>query len=115
MSRNENFKLCAWIKIFNTIHRSTGGHYNPDKLPHGAREDSVRHVGDLGNIIADANGIAETSFSDNVITLYGSRSILGRAIVVHSTEDDLGKTNHPDSPKTGNAGGRVACGIVGIL
>jgi superoxide dismutase, Cu-Zn family len=95
--------------------RSTGGHYNPDKLKHGAREDSVRHVGDLGNVAADENGSVSTSYSDNVITLFGSRSIIGRAIVLHAAEDDLGRTDHPDSHKTGNAGGRVACGIIGVL
>ncbi|XP_055629808.1 uncharacterized protein LOC129770774 isoform X2 [Toxorhynchites rutilus septentrionalis] len=94
---------------------STGGHYNPDKVSHGAPEDQVRHVGDLGNIVANEAGIAKTSFSDTVVSLFGARSVLGRAIVVHSGVDDLGKTNHPDSLKTGNAGGRVACGVIGVL
>ncbi|XP_050075578.1 uncharacterized protein LOC126563014 [Anopheles maculipalpis] len=94
---------------------STGGHYNPDKVSHGAPNDQVRHVGDLGNIVADENGIAKTSYSDTVVSLYGARSVLGRAIVIHAEVDDLGKTNHPDSLKTGNAGGRVACGVIGIL
>ncbi|XP_053689934.1 uncharacterized protein LOC128738652 [Sabethes cyaneus] len=94
---------------------STGGHYNPDKVTHGAPDDQVRHVGDLGNILADENGIAKTSFSDTVVSLYGTRSVVGRAIVVHSGVDDFGKTNHPDSLKTGNAGGRVVCGVIGIL
>jgi Cu-Zn family superoxide dismutase len=75
----------------------------------------VRHVGDLGNVVADEYGRVSTSFSDSVITLYGSRSIIGRAIVVHNDEDDLGQTDHPDSHKTGNAGGRAACGVIGIL
>jgi superoxide dismutase, Cu-Zn family len=106
---------CARKLLEISINRSTGGHYNPDKLKHGARDDAVRHVGDLGNVLADANGVVSTSYSDNVITLFGSRSILGRAIVLHAAEDDLGKTDHPDSHKTGNAGGRVACGIIGVL
>lgn len=84
-------------------------------MNHGAREAQIRHVGDLGNVIADENGRVSTSFSDSVITLYGARSIIGRAVVVHTEEDDLGLTDHPDSHKTGNAGGRVACGVVGIL
>ncbi|KAG5684256.1 hypothetical protein PVAND_013492 [Polypedilum vanderplanki] len=94
---------------------STGSHFNPDRLNHGAREAQVRHVGDLGNVVADDQGRVSTSFSDNVITLFGARSIIGRAIVVHTDEDDLGLTDHQDSHKTGNAGGRVACGIIGIL
>lgn len=94
---------------------STGGHYNPDKVSHGAPNDQVRHVGDLGNIVADENGVAKTSYSDTVVSLYGARSVLGRAIVIHAEVDDLGKTNHPDSLKTGNAGGRVTCGVIGVL
>jgi len=94
---------------------STGGHYNPDKVNHAARESADRHVGDLGNVEANANGIVSTSYSDTVINLFGARSIIGRAIVLHSGEDDLGLTDHPDSKKTGNAGGRLACGIIGIL
>lgn len=85
------------------------------QVTHGAPNDEVRHVGDLGNILTDENGIAKTSFSDTVVSLYGSRSIIGRAIVVHSGVDDFGKTNHPDSLKTGNAGGRVVCGVIGVL
>lgn len=72
-------------------------------------------MGDLGNVLADQSGRVSTSFSDQVITLYGARSIIGRAIVVHNDEDDLGKSDHPDSHKTGNAGGRVSCGVIGIL
>lgn len=75
----------------------------------------MRHVGDLGNIVANAEGIAETKVSDTVITLHGARSILGRAVVVHTGEDDLGRGTSPDSKKTGNAGGRTACGVIGIL
>ena len=75
----------------------------------------MRHVGDLGNVLADGAGRVSTSFSDSVISLFGARSIIGRAIVLHGEEDDLGLTDHPDSHKTGNAGGRVACGIIGIL
>lgn len=103
------------MKFFIIDNRSTGGHYNPDKVTHAARESAVRHVGDLGNVVADSNGFVSTSFSDNVISLFGSRSILGRGIVLHSGEDDLGLTDHPDSKKTGNAGGRLACGVIGIL
>lgn len=94
---------------------STGGHYNPEKATHGGPNDHVRHVGDLGNVLADENGVAKTSFSDTVVSLFGSYSVVGRAFVVHAGVDDFGKTNHPDSLKTGNAGGRLACGVIGIL
>ncbi|KAM3961867.1 time interval measuring enzyme-esterase A4 isoform 1-T3 [Aphomia sociella] len=93
---------------------STGGHYNPENQPHGHPTDKARHVGDLGNVVFDANKIANIDFVDGVISLEGEHNILGRAVVLHERADDYGKTDHPDSRKTGNAGGRVACGVIGI-
>lgn len=83
-------------------------------MDHGAPNDQVRHVGDLGNIRANEQGYAETKFSDQVINLAGPRSIIGRAVVLHNGIDDFGRSAHPDSKKTGNAGGRAGCGVIGI-
>ncbi|XP_022865667.1 superoxide dismutase [Cu-Zn], chloroplastic-like, partial [Olea europaea var. sylvestris] len=80
-------------------------------LTHGAPEDEVRHAGDLGNIVADTNGVAEATIVDNQIPLSGPNSVVGRAFVVHELEDDLGKGGHELSLSTGNAGGRLACGM----
>lgn len=52
--------------------------------------------------------------SDNLISLVGQHSVIGRALVVHENEDDLGKGGHELSKSTGNAGGRVGCGVIGI-
>ncbi|KAG7697703.1 hypothetical protein KL930_000242 [Ogataea haglerorum] len=93
---------------------SAGPHFNPFGKNHGAPEDSERHVGDLGNITTDANGVAKGAKQDSLIKLFGENSILGRTVVVHSGTDDLGKGGHPDSLKTGNAGGRPACGVIGF-
>ncbi|KHN38703.1 superoxide dismutase [Cu-Zn], chloroplastic [Glycine soja] len=93
---------------------STGAHFNPNKLTHGAPEDEVRHAGDLGNIVANAEGVAEATIVDNQIPLSGPNSVVGRALVVHELEDDLGKGGHELSLTTGNAGGRLACGVVGL-
>ena len=53
-------------------------------------------------------------FIDKQVSLYGEYSIVGRSVVVHAQEDDLGRTDHPDSKTTGNSGARVACGVIGL-
>lgn len=82
---------------------SAGGHFNPNNNDHGARTDSVRHMGDLGNIEADAQGNASVSFTDSVLVF---NQIVGKAVIVHSGADDL--TSQP----SGAAGSRVACGVI---
>lgn len=94
---------------------STGSHFNPYGKSHGAPSDSVRHVGDLGNIESDEYGTATISFKDSFISLNGPTSIVGRAVVVHAGIDDLGQGNNEESLKTGNAGGRAACGVIGLV
>jgi len=89
---------------------SAGAHYNPDGVDHGDLKKG--HVGDLGNIVADSNGVANIRIVANRISLTGERSIVGRAIVVHKDEDDLGKGGDSESLKTGNAGDRLACGVI---
>jgi len=89
---------------------SAGGHYNPDGIDHG--DLSKGHVGDLGNITADENGIAEIRIVAERVDLLGERSVVGRSVVVHSDVDDLGKGGNEESLKTGNAGDRLACGVI---
>ncbi|KAF8721036.1 hypothetical protein HU200_023449 [Digitaria exilis] len=72
---------------------STGPHYNPAGKEHGAPEDENRHAGDLGNVTAGADGVANINVSDCQIPLTGPNSIIGRAVVVHADPDDLGKGN----------------------
>ncbi|CAM8961359.1 unnamed protein product [Rhodiola kirilowii] len=93
---------------------STGPHFNPKGLTHGAPEDEIRHAGDLGNIVANADGVAEATIVDSQIPLTGPNAVVGRAFVVHELEDDLGKGGHELSLSTGNAGGRLACGVIGL-
>jgi Cu-Zn family superoxide dismutase len=92
---------------------SAGPHWNPLGATHGARADTVRHAGDLGNILADAHGVAEFEFEDVVLSLNGPLSIIGRTLMVHAGQDDLGRGGDDESKKTGNAGGRAACGVIG--
>lgn len=87
---------------------SAGGHFNPEKRPHAGPEQANRHVGDLGNITADTSGDAHFVRTDSYLKLNGRDSIIGRSVIVHAGEDDL--TSQP----SGNAGPRVACGVIGI-
>lgn len=93
---------------------SAGPHFNPFKTTHGAPTDSIRHVGDMGNVETDANGVAKGSRKDSLIKLLGPTSVLGRAVVIHAGTDDLGKGGNEESLKTGNAGPRPACGVIGV-
>ena len=89
---------------------SAGGHYNPDGVDHGDLEEG--HVGDLGNVEADKKGIAIIKIVAERVDLHGPRSVVGRAVVIHADEDDLGKGGDEESLKTGNAGDRVGCGVI---
>lgn len=90
---------------------SAGPHFNPEGKEHGGPTDDVRHVGDLGNIATDANGVAKGQIKDSLVKV---NDILGRTIVVHAGEDDYGKGGFEDSKTTGHAGGRNACGVIGL-
>lgn len=59
--------------------------------------------------------MAKVDIKDSVIDLEGQHNVIGRAVVVHAGEDDLGKGGHEDSLTTGHAGGRLACGVIGLL
>ncbi|CEP19051.1 hypothetical protein [Parasitella parasitica] len=93
---------------------SAGPHYNPHGKTHGAPEAEIRHAGDLGNIIADNQGVATMKIEDKQLKLIGPLSIIGRTVIVHADEDDLGKGGHELSATTGNAGDRLACGVIGV-
>ncbi|RGP77433.1 superoxide dismutase [Fusarium longipes] len=87
---------------------------NPHNKTHGAPSDETRHVGDLGNVETDGQGNAKGSVTDSLIKLIGPHSVIGRTVVIHAGTDDLGKGDSEESLKTGNAGPRPACGVIGI-
>ena len=105
--------------------KSACSHFNPFNKTHGGPNDKERHVGDLGNIFANSKGIVKTKLYDTKIKLHGKHSIIGRSVVIHEHPDDLGKGGldangtiinknvYKESKKTGNAGSRIACGVIG--
>jgi Cu-Zn family superoxide dismutase len=85
---------------------SAGGHFNPTHEAHGAPDAKHHHAGDFGNVLADAAGKVHYELVDNSISLTGPSAILGRSMIVHVNKDDL------HSQPVGNAGARVACGVI---
>lgn len=86
---------------------SAGGHFNPHGSLHGGPHSEPRHIGDLGNIQADPNGSAIVSIQVTGITLGAEvGNIIGRAVIVHAQADDM------RSQPSGNAGARIACGLI---
>jgi len=102
------FHIHQFGDLTTTDGKAAGGHYNPEDHDHSGPSSNRRHVGDLGNIVADANGVAEYSRYDEDLSLIGKYSILGRGVIIHAGEDDQ------RSQPTGNAGSRVGYGVIGI-
>jgi Cu-Zn family superoxide dismutase len=87
--------------------KSAGSHYAPEDNPHGRMTSGERHVGDLGNIVANAEGVATIDMRDDVIELNGPQAVVGRALIIHADPDEFVQP-------TGHAGPRVAAGVIGI-
>lgn len=87
---------------------SAGGHFNPAGAPHGRITQPQHHAGDADNIVADAEGVAtvDAHFSGVVLGGGGANDAVGKAVIVHAAPDDY--TSQP----SGNAGARVACGVI---
>ena len=89
-------------------------HFNPYNKKHGGLNTKESHLGDLGNV-RSKNNIARGSVFKKGLSLGNNKtSAVGRMIIVHSGKDDLGKGGNPESLKTGNAGSRIACAVIGL-
>jgi len=89
------------------IVRSTG-------KTHGAPEDEQRMVGDLGNVVADEAGNCKVEIEDKLVKLVGPHSVIGRSLLISAGEDDQGRGGHENSMTTGNAGPKIAAGVIGL-
>jgi Cu-Zn family superoxide dismutase len=88
--------------------KSAGEHYNPMGHQHALPDQEMRHAGDFGNLEADASGNATLELTVDNLSLAGRMSpIIGRAVVVHAKPDD-------GSQPSGNAGDRLAVGVIGV-
>ena len=87
--------------------KSTGGHFNPAGHDHAKPDAVKRHVGDLGNLEADADGNATYKRLDKVVQIHGEHSILSRGITIHAKPDTFVQP-------TGGAGARIAVGAIGL-
>ena len=89
---------------------SAGPHFNPFASAHGKAESGPHHAGDMDNVVADAEGVVKLDMHITGVTLGGGavNDIAGRALVVHAAADDY--TSQP----AGNAGARVACGVIKV-
>ncbi|HTG44079.1 MAG TPA: superoxide dismutase family protein [Verrucomicrobiae bacterium] len=85
---------------------SAGGHFNPNQLPHGSPTDPQHHSGDFGNLEANQQGVARYERVFSWLSFKGTNSIIDRAVIVHEKGDDL------KSQPAGNAGARLACGVI---
>ncbi len=90
--------------------KTAGAHFNPSGKHHGSMNPQGEHAGDLGNLTVNRSGTARTVVVAKAVTLEpGDNSLLkegGTSLVIHADKDDL-KTD-----PAGNAGARIACGVI---
>jgi Cu-Zn family superoxide dismutase len=89
---------------------TAGGHFNPDQKHHGLQNPEGPHAGDMPNFTVKPNGTAKVTVADPRVTLgAGNNSVFangGTALVIHAKADDM------KSDPSGNAGDRIACGVI---
>jgi len=90
--------------------KSAGGHFNPDGKKHGLQNPEGPHAGDMNNFTVGANGKAKFTTTDDRVNLGNDTHSLfsngGTALVIHAKPDDM------KSDPAGNAGDRIACGVI---
>ena len=105
------------VHIFGDLSQgftNAAGIFNPFGRNHGGPEDEERMAGDLGNIVANDEGVAEVQIEDRQVKLIGPHSIIGRSVVIKAGEDDYGRSASDLSLVDGNSGAAIAGGVIGI-
>ncbi len=99
------FHIHQYGDLRSTDGKAAGGHYEGSGKQHGSPDDDNHHAGDFGNIVASDDGVATVDKISKELKLH---FVIGRSIVVHKDADDL------KSQPSGNAGPRVAVGVIGF-
>jgi len=90
--------------------KSAGGHFNPDGKKHGLENPEGHHAGDMPNFTVKSDGTAKTSVSDKDVNMGSDNHSVfsngGTALMIHAKADDM------KSDPAGNAGDRIACGVI---
>lgn len=87
-------------------YKSAGDHFNPHKKSHGKPDSTERHLGDMGNIETDQNGVGKKVVILPKNQIDDLNLIIGKSVLIHAAADDL-KTQ-----PSGNSGERIACGLI---
>lgn len=110
---DHGFHVHTYGNLLDKNCEDCGGHWNVRKSVHGGLNADPSHTGDLGNIRANRSGTALVKLVSRKMKLKGTKSIIGRSLVVHADPDDLGQGCAPDSLSTGNSGARLDCAVIG--
>lgn len=89
--------------------KSAGEHFNPKKIDHGGPASHKRHLGDLGNLVANKEGVAKVDVVLKDLSNEEINSIIGKSVIIHSKADDF------STQPSGDSGERVACGVINKL
>jgi Cu-Zn family superoxide dismutase len=106
------FHIHTTAKCEGPAFTTAGGHFNPTSAHHGINNPATPkpHAGDMPNFTVKANGTAKLTVDDSAVTLGdGANSVFangGTALMIHAKADDL------MSDPSGNAGDRLACGVI---
>jgi len=109
----KGIEVLSTIPQMGNICNALGGHFNPTGEYHGSSQnwwDSQRHVGDLcNNLLVDERGVCSLNFYDTLVSLDPNVGYFGGGgkIIPYLDSEKI-----EESRKTGNAGGRLACGLI---